>query len=141
MPAASSASQAVVSSVAAPAPASGPLWGGMAAPDPGFPVAGLLLMLALLAVAAWAWWHGSRQRGLDLRSFWRLAGAGPGLATRSGARPGADMPRVLWATRLDATTRLSVVRWNGHDLLLASTASAAPVVLERRPVQAPEGSA
>lgn len=150
MPVASSSSPAIVSSVATPSAASSvaastvasrPLWGGMAAPDPGFPTAGLLLMLALLAVAGWAWWHGSRQRGLDLRSFWRLAGADPAGPARLGARPGAELPRVLWATRLDPTTRLAVVRWNGHELLVASTAGAAPVVLERRPVEKPEAPA
>jgi hypothetical protein len=69
-------------------------------------------------------------------------------ARRRGARGGAwpwhaqarqvhgGAIEVLHARRLDATTRLYVVRWQGNDLLLGVGNAVAPVVLERRAASA-----
>lgn len=94
-----------------------------------FPFGGLLLLLALLAIACWAWWAGARRSpGSALRGWpWRMHLGG------AGARV-PDEPVVAAATRLDASTRLYVVRWHDRELLLGLSGNAPPVVLDRQTI-------
>jgi len=121
--------------VAAPAAAASQIGASLpwnSAPEsPLFPTGGVILMLILLAVACWAWWAGPQHRfGLGLRVWpWRA---------REGAVAPQNEPEILAATRLDASTRLYVVRWQEYELLLGVTGHSAPVVLDRqarRPIQ------
>lgn len=99
--------------------------------SPLFPTGGVILMLILLAVACWAWWVGPQHR------FRRGVRAWPWRA-REGAGAAQNAPEILAATRLDAGTRLYVVRWQESELLLGVSDHSAPVVLDRharRPIQ------
>lgn len=81
-------------------------------------------LLAALLVAAGLAWYWARHRRTRYRA---------GL-------PGSASPVVLATSRLNAHTQLCVLRWGKLDLLVAVSAHAAPVVLERRPL-ADEGHA
>jgi hypothetical protein len=130
----------IASAPAASAPASGTFTG--ISPDlpfrrddsPLFPVSGAVLLFGLIAVAAWlVWWDRRRGRG---------AGAGFPRWLRSGSA-GSDSGhavQLLSTTRLDATTRVHVLAWQGRQLLVAVQAGQPPVVLDRQPAQS-EGSA
>ena len=99
---------------------SSPLLAGGSAPsvDAGsFPLAGLGLLGTLLVTAGLAWLRAWHRRA-------RLRGLPPGGAT----------PVLLASCRLNAHTQVCVLRWGKQDLLLAVSAHAAPVVLERRPL-------
>ena len=104
-------------------------WTGAEEPAPLFPASGIVLLLALLAAAALAWWFGPR--GPRSRSGRGKAGWATLRGPAGIAAPG-DGIDVLCARRLDAQHRLYVVRWAGGELLLGVNAQAAPVVLDRR---------
>jgi hypothetical protein len=107
------------SAVASPRPA--PIGGGDAEPA-WFPLGGVLLLVALVAVALAAMRIGARPgHGGSWR--WRAAFAGE-------APPGA--PALVHAQRVDAQTRLVVVRWHGAELLLGVDAHGAAALLDRR---------
>jgi hypothetical protein len=91
-----------------------------------FPVAGAILLLVLLAIAAWAW----AVRRKENRLPWRLA-----LPTRwlSAARSVTGAPvRIVASARLDVGGRAHVVEWGGQQVLIAVNGASAPVVLARR---------
>lgn len=92
------------------------------------PSGALALMLVLLAVGVWAWWVGRRRQTGRL---WPWA-----TGVRHPTR-GSGAATVVTATRLDAHTRLVIVRWAGSELLLAASTHAPPVVLDRRPLPVP----
>lgn len=89
--------------------------------DPvGVPVGGAVLLAVLLVIAGFVWWARRRSVPVD----W-LAGVGRG----RGVQPGALS--VETSLRLDAQTRLYVVRWKGGNLLVAAGGATSPVVLDR----------
>jgi len=104
--------------------------------DDGFPLGGAILLLVLMAAAAWAWWHG-RVRG---RSVGRLAGL-PASWLRPASRQG-DL-RIVEALHAAGGTRLMVVEWaGGRRVLVASHGTSAPVTLDVVPASAtPPGDA
>jgi len=84
--------------------------------DPGFPIAGTVLMLALIAVGAGAWWVRHRRGGAWLQRL---------------VTPAPTEVRVVSSVRLDVNTRLHVIEWQRRQLLVAVQGTAAPVVLDR----------
>jgi hypothetical protein len=125
----------VTSTASAPASASGAVTG--VAPDlpfrrddgPLFPVSGAVLLFGLMAVAAWlVWWDRRRGRG---------AGGGFPRWRRSGGAgsEGGQAVQLLSTTRIDATTRVHVLAWQGRQLLVAVQAGQPPVVLDRQPAE------
>lgn len=115
----------VLPSVAASAPP--PLVFRRDADEFSFPVGGAILLLALLAVAVWAWTLGRRAPGRRPRGLagpWRLPGTA---AAEDGQRLS-----VVASTRLDLGARLHVVQWHGEQVLVAVNGTAAPVLLSRR---------
>lgn len=95
-----------------------------------FPLGGAILLALLGAVALLAWW---------LR---RSSGAPAWLARIGRAeRDLAETVQIRSSLRLDAQTRLFVVRWRGRDLLVAAGGPSAPVVLDRADAAAPPQSA
>jgi hypothetical protein len=91
--------------------------------DLSFPLGGALLLLALLAVAVWAWTVGRRRGASAPRlafPFQRPAGA-------------AEEPvRIVGGARLDVGGRVHVVEWRGQQVLVAINGASPPVVLARR---------
>jgi len=83
--------------------------------DPGFPVAGAVLLLALIGVAAGVWWLRHRRSGAWLQRL---------------VAPAAVEVRVVSSVRLDVNTRLHVVEWKRRQLLVAVQGTGAPVVLD-----------
>ncbi|KQV92864.1 flagellar biosynthetic protein FliO [Rhizobacter sp. Root1221] len=96
--------------------ASSPLPFRTEATDPGFPVAGAVLLLVLVAVAAGAWWFRHRRSGPWLQRL---------------VTPAPAEVRVVSSVRLDVNTRLHVVEWKRRQLLVAVQGAGAPVVLDR----------
>jgi hypothetical protein len=86
------------------------------AAEPGFPVAGAVLLAVLAAATVGAWWWRHRRGGIAL----------PGLAG-SAAAP----LRVTSSVRLDLHTRLHVVEWQGRQLLLAVSGTGTATVVDR----------
>jgi hypothetical protein len=95
----------------------------------GYPIAGLVFLALLLAVAVWARWH-SRQAHNGRTSRWQSF-----LSRRpTGVDPDGTKAIVIEsATVLDATTKLYAVAWRGRHLLVAKTAGHGVAVLEREP--------
>ena len=100
--------------------------------DVGFPVAGAVLLFALMAGALALVWYDRRRKSSPGGGWSRL------LAPRLGqdSNAGADA-RLLSTTRIDAGTRLHVIEWQGRQLLVAVQGQAAPVVLDR--IEPPAG--
>lgn len=95
----------------------------------GYPIAGLVFLALLLAVAAWARWY-SRQEHNGRTRRWQS------LLSRRSTRVDADGTKAIViesATVLDATTKLYAVAWRGGHLLVAKTAGQGVAVLEREP--------
>lgn len=97
--------------------------------EPVFPVGGALLLFGLLAAALWiVWWD--RRRGSAKRN-----GAGAGWASlfegRAISTTTAQEVKLLSTTRLDGTTRIHVLAWQGRQLLVAVQSGQQPVVLDR----------
>jgi hypothetical protein len=104
-----------------------PLKAGEAAT--GYPIAGLVFLAALLAVAVWARWH-SRLAGTGRKARWQ------DLLPRRSARATHDETKSIAiesAATLDATTKLYTVAWRGRHLLVAKTAGHGVAVLDREP--------
>jgi hypothetical protein len=98
----------------------------------GYPIAGLVFLALLLGVAVWARWH-SRLTRIGSAPRWQ------GLLSRRSIRGTEDDSKAVVvesAAALDATTKLYVVAWRGHRLLVAKTAGHGVAVLEREPAQA-----
>lgn len=102
--------------------------------EPGtvFPMAGAVLLLALIAVAAWAWFVARRRGVSDGGRAW-VGGAMRGFGgSRTGASGGGV--RIVGRARADAQTRLLVVEWQRRRYLLAVTGVSTPVVIDREEV-------
>lgn len=86
----------------------------------GFPIGGALLLALLVLFALLSWWL-------------RRSSARPAWLTALGrdAAEAAESVQVRTSRRLDAQTRLFVVRWKGRDLLVATGGASGPVVLDR----------
>jgi hypothetical protein len=98
----------------------------------GYPIAGLVFLGLLLAVAVWARWHG-RQAHNGRMSRWQS------LLSRRSNRVDQDGTKAIvieCATVLDATTKLYAVTWRGRHLLVAKTVGHGATVLEREPAEA-----
>ncbi|MBX3625337.1 MAG: flagellar biosynthetic protein FliO [Rhizobacter sp.] len=97
--------------------------------DPIFPVGGAVLLFGLMAVALWiVWWDRRRggRLGRSPKSWSRL------LTGRTTADSATQHISVLSTTRIDATTRVHVLAWQGRQLLVAVQAGQPPVVLDRQ---------
>lgn len=100
--------------------------------DAPFPLAGAILLLALIAVAAWAWTIGRRSPRTGpafLSGKWPFLGHSP---SASG-----EQIRVVGSARLDLGGRVHVVEWRGQQVLVAVNGASAPVVLARRDIADP----
>jgi hypothetical protein len=101
--------------------------------DPAFPVGGALLLFGLMAAALWiVWWD--RRRGGRLGrpgKAWSQLITGRGIANSA-----TQDVSVLSTTRIDATTRVHVLAWQGRQLLIAVQAGQPPVVLDRQDLPA-----
>lgn len=86
-----------------------------------FPLGGAILVAVLLVIAGFAWWARKRLPAGN----W-LAGLGSGRGAASKA-----MLRIDASLRVDAQTQLHVVHWNGREVLVATSGSSVPVVLDR----------
>ena len=111
----------------AEAPASQALVLGSAAADVSFPWAGAGLLALLVVLALVARWH-AHTRGRGMPAAWqRLLGG-------KWATPDTEAPSPLYvhsSVRLDAQSQVHVVHWEGRRLLVATSANAGPVVLDR----------
>lgn len=92
-----------------------------------FPIGGAVMLLVLLAVAAWAWTAG------------RKGGSRLGRPSSSRRWPfplapaaNASSMKVVASARLDVGGRAHVVEWGGQQVLIAINGTGAPVVLARR---------
>ncbi len=92
--------------------------------DNGFPVAGTVFMLVLIAVMLASWWLRQRQ-GVPLLERLRPRGS------TTPAVGDTDMLRVGVSVRLDLHTRLHEVEWRGRRMLVAVSGQMPPVVLDR----------
>ena len=96
-----------------------------------FPLAGAVLLLVLLAIAAWAWTVGRRRgKAAVFTSRWPFVAASP-----DGSN---EQARVVGSTRLDLGGRVYVVEWRGRQILVAVNGTSAQVVLARREVDTPD---
>ena len=101
--------------------------------DDGFPLGGAILLVALMAAAAWAWWYGRVKGG--------RVGRLPGLPA-SWSRPAAANGELRIVEALNATggTRLIVVEWaGGRRVLVATHGTNAPVTLDAVPAPVNQG--
>jgi len=97
-----------------------------------FPLGGALLLLALLAVAVWAWTVGRRGRAGAPRLPFPLQ------AWRERSAGAAEEPvRIVGGARLDVGGRVHVVEWRGQQVLVAINGASPPVVLARRRLDEP----
>lgn len=97
------------------------------------PLGGALILVLLAGVAVSVWWkrHRAPSSALPrLLSTWQAAGP---------AGPEASTLCVVSTVRLDAATRLHVVRWQGRDCLVASHAAGPAVLLDRASPRPPGG--
>jgi len=93
--------------------------------DQGFPVAGAVLLIALMAIAlGLVWFEKRRNRRNGQGTRW---GALFGPQAKTDSNP----VRVISSTRLDATTRVYALAWHDRQLLVAVHGNSAPVVLDR----------
>jgi len=85
--------------------------------DPGFPLAGAVMLIALLAGAGFAWWWARNRRGSNAPvTLARLLGT-----AQAGTTP--DLV-VLRSTTLQPGVRLHDVQWAGRRILVAVAAGA-----------------
>ena len=99
--------------------------------EAGFPTTGAMLLLAMLVVAAWAWWKGSH--GAPRAGGGRWSNLGPWKSQSSAV--GASV-RILGSTRLGPGVALHVIEWRGAELLVGINGATGPVVLGRYPFEA-----
>lgn len=101
--------------------------------DGGFPLGGAMLLVVLMAVAAWAWWYGRVKGGLPGRL--------PGLPA-AWMRSSGESAELRIAESLQAAggTRLMVVEWaGGRRVLVAVHGASAPVTLDVVPAPGGQG--
>jgi hypothetical protein len=93
--------------------------------EEGFPVAGAVLLIALMLVAVSAWWYG-RTRGGTPKRLHRLVGVLGGRPS-----PAAGELRIVETLQTLGGVRLLVVEWSGGRRVLVATSGAhAPVTLD-----------
>lgn len=92
----------------------------------GFPLGGAIMLALLVVLALLSWWL----RRPNARPAWLSA-----LGRNAG--DSAENLQVRTSHRLDAQTRLFVVRWKGRDLLIAAGGPSGPVVLDRSETSTP----
>ena len=103
--------------------------------DDGFPVGGAILLVVLMAAAAWAWWYGRVKGG----RVGRLPGL-PAAWMRPAAAPGEL--RIVEAVNTVGGMRLLVVEWaDGRRVLVGANGANAPVTLDVVPAPAGQGGA
>lgn len=101
--------------------------------DDGFPVAGAVLLIALMLAAIWAWWYGRVRDGSSLRI--------PRFVEVLGGRrsPTTSEMHIVETLQAPGGVRLMVVEWSGgRRVLIASSGAHAPVTLDT--VQGATGS-
>lgn len=101
---------------------------------PAFPLGGAVLLFGLMAAALYiVWWD--RRRGGSKHRWPQL------LKGRSSTDAGTQDVQVMSSTRIDATTRVHVLAWQGRQLLVAVQAGQPPVVLDRQDGSAGDSAA
>ena len=123
-------SPAAAQTAAAVVAASAPLQLRRDDPGDSFPVGGAVLLAVLVIVAGFVAW--SRKR-LVSPSWSAALGIG-----RAGAAAQSSL-KLQASLRLDGQTRLHIVHWNDREVLVATTGSSAPVVLDRTAPFPPSG--
>lgn len=98
--------------------------------DVGFPPLGLALLAVLFAVAIGLVIFDKRRRNGRMTPPAGLARYFAAL--RLSGTGAAGSVQVLSSTRLDASTRLHVIDWEGRRLLVATQGGHPPVVLDRQ---------
>ena len=123
IPAAAVAPTASASAAWSLAPSSAPLQFRRDADD-AFPVAGAVLLVVLLAIAAWAWWVGRARGGVQ-------APMPSSLREWLGQKVSARRElRVVETLHAGGAARLMVVEWQGGRVLVGLNGTGAPVALD-----------